>query len=356
MAATPATFARDSVASTVYAPPGTRYQGQPLDVSSRRSLEIISLSSCGVAIATHDMTVTVDYFYHDGAFWQAIIPLDGVAEVYGQAFNFSRPRTRRTAAGPEILYDRHGVPRRVLPCLNHVQSRFVMKPDMPIKLYARGSAPGVPTATPNAAASAQPEVAEPEAAEPVCELHDFVYSTEAVGPMGVNFNLRDALFGNLVTAHRFCSTREMVFERIVVENQYVLQSPPLPLTDPEKRALLCDSLRRSNRARMHEVYFLLSVCGTNNCTSTPLQILDRVVEYDLLHRLGSFFYRLPLSPRRYLRIRGLDTDPSHRHLLRQEFADYIQDPATQQRKRTYVRERIRAVRAARKDAGAAEDK
>jgi hypothetical protein len=310
----------------IYPPPGTRYAAQPLDTSSRRSLEIISRSDCGVALAAHDRVVTVDYFYHEGVFWKATIPLDGVAQVFGQAFNFSRPRTRRTPDGPEIIYDADGVPKRTLRCLNHVQTRFVMHHDQPLRLYPRHDDTSGP---------------------PQYELFDFVYSTEAVGPPGVTFNVRDGLIGNLVTAHRFFSTTEMVFERIVVENQYVLQSPELPLTASEKRALLCDSLLRSHRAKMHEVYYLFSVCGTNNCTSTPLQILDRVVQYTFWQRLGSFFYRLPLSPRRYLRLRGLDTNPKKRHLLRDEFAEFIRATETQQRKRTYVREKIKLARASK---------
>ena len=81
--------------------------------------------------------------------------------------------------------------------------------------------------------------------------------------------------------------------------------------------------------------------------SHPFQILDQVVRYSLPQRIGMFFYRLPLNPRFYLRIRGMDSDRSVRKLVRTEFDDYIRDPATQQRKRDYVRERTRALRAAR---------
>jgi hypothetical protein len=56
-------------------------------------------------------------------------------------------------------------------------------------------------------------------------------------------------------------------------------------------------------------------------------------------------YRLPLNPRLYLRLRGLDGDPRHHKLLRDEFASFLADPTTQARKREYVREGIKRRRA-----------
>jgi hypothetical protein len=183
--------------------------------------------------------------------------------------------------------------------------------------------------------------------EPIERVTDFVYSLEAVGPLGVGFGLRDAMQGNLISAHRFVSVNEIVFERIVVEGQYVLESPAIPLTDAQKRRLLLRSLRRSNRAGMSERYYLYRCCGTNNCTSNPLQLLDQSVDYSWRQRLGAILFRLPFRPRLYLRVRGMDADPKSRKLIRHEFADYINAPETQQRKRTHVRTKVKALRAAR---------
>jgi hypothetical protein len=312
-------------------PDKSRYAGQPIDISSRHSIAIHPPARRRALIEPADHHVTVDFFYHAGAYWRAVIPVDGIDNVFGQAFNFSKPKTRRGTHGEEIVLDKHGLPKRSIPILNHVQSRFTLKPGHSVDLYPVGGQ---------------------TVGEPVERIVDFVYSLEAVGPSGIKFNVRDGLTGSLISAHRFLSTQEMVFERIVVENQYVTESPPIPLDNSQKRELLTKSLRRSHHAGMTEAYYLYRVCGTNNCTSSPLQILDQVVPYRLAHRIGSGLYRLPLSPRIYLRVRGLDSDPSIRKLVRHEFEAYIQDPATQARKRQYVRAALRARRAAR---GGSED-
>jgi hypothetical protein len=315
---------------------GKRYCGQPIDRSSRRGITIVprqSQSSLRAAaprhaalIAQEDRSVVVDDFYHEGGFWRAVVPLHGVDRVAGQAFNFSKPRTRQGPNGPEILFDHNGLPKKKLPWLNHLQCRFVLKGAQAVRLYPQEvSATG----------------------EPVHQIRDFVYTVDAVGPVGVTFNLRDGLAGNLFSAHRFLSTREMVFERIVVGGQTLTESPPLPLNEQQKRALLTRSLLRSHYAGANEPYYLYRCCRTNNCTSNPFQILDQVMDYSLLQRISSLLYRLPFNPRFYLRLRGLDADPNVRKLLRDEFADYIHDPETQQRKRDTVREKVRAQRAAR---------
>jgi len=303
-------------------PATSRYAGQAIDISSRRSIEIQG----DTPVDTKDSHCVVDFFYHEGQFWRAVIPLNGVERVCGQAFNFSKPKTRRGKNGSEILFNKHGLPRRTIPTLNHVQSRFTFQPDQPVELYSLDCEKfGAPTH----------------------QVHDIIYSLEIVGPPDARFNLKDGLLGNLMSAHRFLSIREMVFERLVVESQYVTESPPLPLQENEKRLLLIESILRAHRAGMSERYYLYRICGTNNCTSSPFQIVDRVLKYGWLQRIGSALYRLPLHPRFYLRVRGLDSDPSYRKLVRSEFEAYIEDPKTKQRKRDYIRENIRRKRESR---------
>ncbi len=319
-------------------PRNSRYAGQTIDVSSRRSIVIRPTRQRDELIAPGDARAIIDYFYHEGKFWSAVIPLDGVAEVYGQAFNFSRMKTRQGAEGREIIVGKNGLPKRSIPILNHVQCRFTLRPEFHVGLYPLG---------------------DDTNGKPVDRIRDFVYSAEVVGPAGVAFNIRDGLAGNLLNAHRFLSTREMVFERIVVENQYVTESPALPIAQSDQRELLVRGLLRSHAAGMTEAYYLYRFCGTNNCTSNPFRVLDRVVDYRLAQRIGALLYRMPFNPRLYLRVRGLDADPSVRKLVRTEFTEYIRDPSTQRRKRDYVRRQIRARRAARAAAsqpGDAKDK
>jgi hypothetical protein len=120
-------------------PQGTRYAGQPVDTSCRHSIEIKPSDGGHALIDPKDAHVVVDYFYHEGQFWRAIIPLDGIAEIFGQAFNFSKVRTKRGAKGPEICFGRDGLPKRTVPFLNHLQCRFVMKSDCYVNLYPIGS-------------------------------------------------------------------------------------------------------------------------------------------------------------------------------------------------------------------------
>lgn len=305
-------------------PRRSRYAGQPIDTSSRHSIRICQPAG-KPPISPDDDRVVIEYLYHDFRYWRAVVPLNGVEQIYGQAFNFSQPRTRKTSQGKEIITDSQGVPKRTIPILNHVQCRATFRSDCPIELHPLDHS-----------GDAAPQL-----------IHDIIYSFEACGPVGVAYNLRDALCGNLISTHRIMSTQAMVFERLVVENQYVGETPALPLSEHQKRELLVGALLRSHRAGMDETYYLYRFMGTNNCTSSPFQLLDQVAEYPFWNRLGSMLYRLPLSPRFYLRVRGMDTDPTYRKLLRSEFMDYIQDEQTQQRKRDYVREQNARKRKAR---------
>ena len=303
-----------------------RYAGEPIDSSSRRSIELLGGKEGSAIVGTEDTVAVLNYFYHDSRFWKAVIPLDAVDSVFGQSFNFSKPKTRKGPNGPEIVYDADGVPMRSISMLNHLQSRFMLKAGHVVNLF---------------------EMDDESMDHPQHKIDDFIYTVEAVGPSGVMFNVRDGLAGNLISAHRFLSTQEMVFERIVVGGQHVTESPALPLKEEEKRAYLTATLLRGQAAGMNERYYLFRLCGTNNCASNPFQILDKIVRYTMLQRLGSLLYRLPLKPRFYLRVRGMDSDPSVRRLLRKEFSQYIKDPATRKRKRDFVRSTIRALRKAR---------
>ena len=67
--------------------------------------------------------------------------------------------------------------------------------------------------------------------DPVAVVDDFVYPLEVTGSPGVKLNMKDGLRSNLLLAHRMLSTREMVFERLVAENQTLAESPPLPFNE-----------------------------------------------------------------------------------------------------------------------------
>lgn len=298
------------------------------DLSTRRSVQIRSRG---------EQRMLVDYFYHAGEYWTASIPLS-VTKVYGQSFNFSKLKTRRGKSGPELALDKHGYPKPRFSFINHLQTRFQLPTDQPLKLF--------PLVESNDA-----ELPELEDVEPAHVIDDFVYSVEATGLPGAVFDFKNGLAGTLLCMHRFLSTQEMVFERVVVQGYYLWESPPLPLSDEDRSAVLAKSLERSDQAGLDEVYYLYRCFSTNNCTSNPFQIVDECVHYTWLQHIGAFAYRFPLNPRLYLWMRGLDADPSFRKLVRTDFEDYIKNPETQQRKRNVVRKALQQRRAFRDSAG-----
>ena len=180
---------------------------ETVDTTSRRSAVIREKSK---------EKLVVDYFYHAGKFWTALIPSGGVENIFGLSFNFSKIKTRRG----KIVLDERGQPKPRHGWINHVLCRFSLKESQPITLFPLFS----------------------EQQDHTTQIHDFIYSVEATGPKGVPFDFRNGMAGTLLCTHRFLSTLEMVFERIVIQGHYVWQSPPLQLTDDEKKSVLLRSL------------------------------------------------------------------------------------------------------------------
>jgi hypothetical protein len=113
--------------------------------------------------------------------------------------------------------------------------------------------------------------------------------------------------------------------------------------------ILVHALCRRHRAGLSEPYYLFRFLGTNNCTSSPFSILDEIMTYKALNRIGAQLYRLPVTPRLYLRVRGLDPDPGRRIFVRDEFVDYINHPSTRARKREHVKRRGELKRRAKQN-------
>ena len=134
----PLTATNDALLQKVLHPRGRRYAGQSFDVSNRHSIQIVRQDDGDELIRREHEFAVVDHFYHDGEYWRARIPLSGVEQVFGQAFNFSKPKTRLGANGPELIVDHQGVPRRTLPFVNHVQCRFAFAADRAIELFPLG--------------------------------------------------------------------------------------------------------------------------------------------------------------------------------------------------------------------------
>lgn len=273
-------------------PDWSAYAGRPFDLSERRPVTV--LSEC-------DESLVIEGFYHAAQFWTAVVPKRGVAAILGQRLNFSKPLRRSDGTNrPSIFF------------LNHVQARVQMHADQPLLLF--------------------PADDEPRG-EPAHRVGDFSYSVEAVGPRGRKWNLMDALLGNLAVVHRFLSTEEVAFERIVRARMTIVQSPPLPLESDLLNTMLHEAIRQSQTAGLEQPYFMFRLpCSATNCTSEPLRMLDRVLKTSGWRRR---FYRFPIYPRGYLKLRGLWQDGQSTPTLNEQMADWIGGEDVRRRRQAY---------------------
>jgi len=261
---------------SLYAPIMTfgRFKGAPIDVRTRRSAELIREQSSNALIR---------YFFHQGSFYTAKIPLEGVNSVLGQRFSFGLTNDTEKSSGNSLL----GSIKQNL--VNHAQVRFVFEKNNPVRLY-----------------HVDDEKGEDDALH---ELHDIIYSVEVVGPKGEKWSVKNC-FGSLACAHRFLSTEEMFFERVLIGRYLIDQTPPLPFSPKEKKRALRICIQKSHSAGMNTPYYLVTpFFGASNCTSEAFHVLDSTMwpRYNLKQKcIAKTLWRFPISLEKYLSLRGID--------------------------------------------------
>jgi hypothetical protein len=250
-----------------------RYKGHAIDNRTRRSIKLIEET---------DGYFIVDYFFHEGDFYTAKIPKNSIKEIKGQRFNFSQ-------------YN---------PLVNHAQIRITLNKNFFIELY---------------------KIGQYTDEKPLHKIDDFVYSIEVTGPLGKSWSLKDA-FGAFVSAHRFVSTSEVVFERVTLGNYEMNQSPPLKFSDSQLEVILEHIVHRAHKAAdMSERYYLINLFfGATNCTSEMFKMLDRIKkdEYTIPQKLlAKCMWRLPFALKLYLKVRGVVDYSMPRQTLNKEFSE-----------------------------------
>jgi len=265
--------------------PFGKFKGQPIDLRTRRSVFIKRET---------DQFFEMDYFFHQGRYHRVRVPKNSVKKIVGMRFNFS---VHEDTSDVKKLSFKN-------PFINHAMVRFLL--EKPIEFVETGE-----------------------------NISDLVYSVEVVGPKGKQWSLALS-FGDFISAHRMLSTEEVVFERAVLGNYKIIQSPPLLLDQKKLNAALDLVIRRSHQAGLKEKYFIVNLkFGASNCTSEPFELLDSLIskDYSGIQKLGSkIFWRFPINLRRYLRVRGV-IDPSvETFTLNEEFAELIKSSKMRDRR------------------------
>jgi len=281
-----------------------RFKGQPIDARTRRSVKLLNQT---------DSHYVIDYFFHHGTFYLAKIPIQGLESIYGQRFNFKEI----TQASQTGFYN---------PFLNHAQIRLQFSKDTPVTLFPLGSD-------------------SDSCDKPLHTITDIIYSVEIVGPKGTTWSL-PLSFGDMVAAHRMMSMEEMVFERLVLKNYLVKQSPPLLLSNEEIHRGLEIIIKNADAAGMSQPYYLIRFLGARNCTSELFSILDSVISnrYSFVQKcISKILWRLPIGLKKYLSFRGVFDSSNKMPTVNEEFEEFLTSQEIQDRKENILNKNRNSV-------------
>lgn len=213
-------------------PQGTKYAGEPLDLSVTRSLIELSdqqILSYGLETSPNDIRrdrfVYAANFRHMKRYWVAKIPKNGARRAIFQFQNLSS-------------LARKGIPAPVLEWLRmgHIQMRFQMRADSPIELRT--------------------QVPEPGQQRQTAKIFDYSYALNAVRSVhrrGQGFDpLGDGMHSGYGLSQTFISTPDsMDFFRAANLN---VEQYPMTLTPAQASSMLRFYLDRSIHSIETEIY------------------------------------------------------------------------------------------------------
>ncbi len=198
--------------------PAGLFKGRCINSCQQRSVTLLS---------SNPNYLTIANFSHNNKFWIAQIPLQGIDTVIYQTEEF------------EFLQS--------CPAC-HSQLRFRFKPDQPVIL------------TPQIGGNYE------------VKLTDIVYSIEATGVPGMNFDPFTAILDFYGLSYRFVSLQDRAERMIKIDNHTVKQLK-LNLDQTDRAKLLNQAVLQSNQFGMKQMYSLYN----RNCTTELFQLLDRSV-------------------------------------------------------------------------------
>lgn len=212
--------------------PGGLFKGQCINSCEQRSVKIIKQDNNSLTIAN---------FRHQQQFWIATIPLDSLEDV---------------------IYQTEEIFQSCPAC--HSQLRFRFRANNPVILKS------------------QTTLGEREVT-----VRDIVYSVEATGLPGMNFDPLSALLDFYGLSYRFISLEDRA-DRMINVDQHIVNQLRLVISNTEGRRLLQETAKQSDRIGMSRMYNLFD----RNCTSELFRILDTTVSKKL-PKTPQLFINLP---------------------------------------------------------------
>lgn len=188
------------------------YKGQCIDTCRFRKSHLLENG------ARHQV---VTNFQHQGKFWLAEIPLDGVEKI-------------------DVAFEEFA------PKINHVYLRFRFKQGQPVILRSQTD-PSVPSV----------------------KLHDFIVSPEGSPARDSNYTMKNGLLNDYLITYRLVSAAD-VYQWSYVKLKHPTRQHRLKIDDArELRRILEASLDASRTRSLNEVYNLIS----NNCATSTIDLV-----------------------------------------------------------------------------------
>lgn len=274
-------LAEDPFAEVWVLPEGPN-KGERVDTREKRSMKRLTPKEAKPYLTPEELQGLIDgdgteviaNFRHEGRFWVAVIPPDAVEEMIVQQEDFDA----------------------VVPAA-HGQIGFKMHEGKQVKLVSQ-----VPSAD----------------VEPVF-LDSIVYSAEAAGILGRNYNLVEGTKDYYVIAHRLVSNLDRARDALdagQTVHQYRIQLPPELDTQQSRNTYFQSVLNHATDVGMTEIYHTVN----NNCILAVFRHLDALIDYNI-PRLNWDFY--PSMIRDSLRDRKV-LDPKPLLTLADEYSNRLE--------------------------------